>query len=120
MSATASQYAALGWMVLTMLSQYPAFAAEVSEVIADHKSLAASYQEKAAAQDALIQEHQQMKKDYNRRFTPSNYSKIGIPSRVKEMDKHCDKIVKAAKQEKQTLLDFAEWHRMRAAELEGR
>lgn len=115
-----SKYVALGLMVLTMLSQAPAFAAEVSGVAADHKNLAASYREKASEQDALIVEHQQMKKDYDRRFTPSNASKIGIPSKVKEMEKHCGKIVKAAQQEKQALLDFAKWHEMRAAELEGR
>ena len=70
-----SKYVALGLMVLTMLSQVPAFAAEVSEVVADHKALAASYKEKAAAQDALITEHQGMKGTYEKRFTPSNWSK---------------------------------------------
>lgn len=115
-----SKHVALGLMVLTILSQYPAFAAEVSEVIKDHKALAVAYQEKAANQDALIAEHQQMKKDYDKRFIPSNYSKTGIPNRVKEMQKHCGKIVKAAQQEKQALLDFSKWHEMRAAELEGR
>jgi hypothetical protein len=115
-----SKYVVLGLMILGMVFQYPAFAAEVSDVIRDHKALAASYQEKAAAQDALIAEHQQMKKDYDKRFTPGNASKIGIPSKVKEMDKHCGKIIKAAQQEKQALLDFSKWHEMRAAELEGR
>lgn len=114
-----SKYVALGLMVLTMLSQVPAFAAEKADVIADHKAMAASYQEKAAAQDALIKEHQDMKGTYEKRFTPSNWSKIGIPSNVKEMDKHCGKIIKAAQQEKQALLEFAKWHQMRAAELEG-
>ncbi len=115
-----SKYVALGLMILGMTLQYPAFAAEVSDVIRDHKAMAASYQEKAATQDALITEHQQMKKNYAERFTPGNASKIGIPSKVKEMEKHCGKIVKAAQQEKQALLDFAKWHTMRAAELEGR
>ena len=109
-----------GWMILTMLSQVPAFAAEVSTVAADHKAMAVSYQEKAAAQDALIAEHQQMKKDYEKRFTPSNASKIGVPSKVAEMESHCDKIIQLAQQEKQEMLDFAKWHQMRAAELEGR
>ncbi len=115
-----TKYVALSLMILGMAFQYPAFAAEVTDVIADHKAMAASYQEKAAAQDALITEHQQMNKDYDRRFTPGNASKIGIPSKVKEMEKHCGKIVKAAQQEKQALLDFAKWHEMRAAELQGR
>ena len=116
-----SKYAALafGLMILTMLSQVPAFATDVSSVVADHKAMAASYREKAAAQDALITEHQGMKGTYAKRFTPSNYSKIGIPSNVKNMDKRCGKIVKAAQQEKQALLDFAKWHEMRAAELQG-
>ena len=50
---------------------------------------------------------------------PATGQKIGIPSNVKEMDKHCSKIIKAAQQEKQALLDFAKCHEMRAAELQG-
>ena len=115
-----SKYVTIGWMILTMLSQYPAFAAEVSDVAADHKAMAASYQEKAATQEALITEHQQMKKDYEKRFIPSNASKVGIPSKVTEMESHCDKIIQLAQKEEQELLDFAKWHQMRAAELEGR
>ena len=106
-------------LIIIMGMLLPAFAAEVSEVAADHKALVASYQEKAAAQDALIQEHQQMKKDYDRRFYVNEKvtPKSGIHGK---MDKHCDAIINAAQQEKQVLLDFAKWHQMRAAELEGR
>ena len=114
-----NKYVTSGLMILTMLSQVPAFAAEVSSVIADHRAMASSYQEKAATQDALIAEHQQMKKDYEKRFTPSNYTKVGIPSKVTEMEAHCDKIIQTAQQEKQELLDFSKWHQMRAAELQG-
>lgn len=106
-------------MMLMLISPMFAYAGEVSEVVADHKAMSASYQEKAAAQDALIVEHQQMKKDYEKRFTPSNYTKVGIPSKVTEMEAHCDKIINLAQQEKQELLDFAKWHQMRAAELQG-
>ncbi len=97
----------------------PAFAAEVSEVIADHQSMATSYEQKAASQEALISEHKQMKKEYAKRFTPSNSSKMGVPPKVKEMEAHCDKIINLAQQEKQVLLDFAKWHQMRGAELQG-
>lgn len=114
-----SKYVALGLMALAMLSQIPAFAAEVSDVIADHQSTATSYEQKAAQQDALIKEHVEMKKTYAQRYTPSNASKIGVPSKVKEMEKHCNAIVKDATKLRNELLDFAKWHRMRAAELQG-
>lgn len=98
-----------------------AYATEDAAAVADaHQQMAASYQAKAAEQDALIAEHEQMKKDYEKRFTPPNASKVGVPSDVKEMEAHCDRIINAAEKEKQELLDFAKWHEMRAAELQGK
>jgi HD-like signal output (HDOD) protein len=113
------KYAALTFLILGLASQYSAFA-ETADTLEHHKTLAASYQEKAAVQDGLIAEHQQMKKDYEKRYTPGNASKVGVPARVTEMQAHCDKLITAATQEKQELLDFAKWHQMRASELQGR
>ena len=107
---------AFGLLALTILSQVPAFAAEGTDVMADHKVTAASYREKAAAQDTLIAEHQGMQGNYEKRY---QVTKAGPWPVAKEMGEHCDKIIQAAQLEKQALLDFAKWHEMRAAELQG-
>ncbi len=85
---------------------------------AHHEKLAASYEEKALTQDALILEHEQMKTDFAKSVATS--PKGGLPPSVKAMEKHCDAIIKDASNLKAELLDFAKWHRMRAAELAGR
>lgn len=113
------QLTILAALMLMVASPLYVRAAEVSDVIADHQATATSYEQKAAQQDVLIKEHVEMKKTYAQRYTPGNASKIGVPSKVKEMEKHCNAIVKDATKLRNELLDFAKWHRMRAAELQG-
>ncbi len=94
-----------------------AYADDVSEAVKQHETLAVQYEAKAAEQDALIAEHSAMDKKYEERFWL--IKKAGKPNNVTDMDKHCAVIVQAAQTEKNALLDFAKWHRMRAAELQG-
>lgn len=94
-----------------------AYAVEASEVISDHQKMTATYEEKAAAQDVLIAEHEQMKKDYKRRFYLND--KVTPPGRIQKMETHCDVIISDASKLKQDLLEFARWHRMSAIELQG-
>ena len=72
-------------MALSFVSLTPVYA-EVSQAAEDHLALAASYEQKAQAQDTLIAEHQQMKKDYpgTLALSPKDTSSV----RVQEMDKH--------------------------------
>lgn len=91
--------------------------AEPSQVAQDHQAMAASYEEKAAAQDALIAEHTQMKQDYKNRYFINE--KLTPSGKVKKMEDHCNAIINDAQKLKDELLDFAKWHRMRAAELQG-
>lgn len=105
-------------LVLGMLVTPFAFADENSDAIAEHQKLAAEYQAKAAEQDALIAEHSPMKKEYESRFWM--IKKAAKPKNVEDMDKHCTTIVQAAQAEKNELLEFAKWHEMRAAELQGK
>ena len=103
--------------LLSLGSGMPVFAAETSAVASDHLALAASYEEKVAAQDALIAEHTQMKQDYKERFYVND--KVTPQDQFLKMDAHCDAIIADAQKLKDELLDFAKWHRMRAAELQG-
>ena len=93
------------------------YAGEPSQVAADHQALAASYEEKAAVQDALIAEHTKMKQDYKTKFFVNE--KVTPMGKVREMEAHCDAIIKDAEKLRSELLDFAHWHKMRAAELKG-
>jgi hypothetical protein len=90
--------------------------AQVAQSVQDHLALADSYQRKAEAERQVIAEHTQMKEDYRKQLV--TLPKWGDP-RAKEMDKHCDGIIDRAKELVTEFEKFAEWHRMRAAELEG-
>ena len=94
------------------------YAAEPSQVAADHLAMAKSNEDKAAAQDVLIAEHEQMKMHYKARFFINERTTPMIL--VMKMEQHCDSIIKDAQKLKADFLDFAKWHRARAAELQGK
>jgi len=112
------QYA-VAVMVMSLLAGVPAYAADdVSEAVSQHEALAAQYEVKAAEQDAVIAEHSSMKKEYEDQFW--KIKKASKPDKVVDMDKHCTAIVQNAMALRNEFLDFAKWHQMRAAELQGR
>ena len=112
------KYAAVAVMVVSLIASVPAYAADdVSEAVSQHQTLAAQYEAKASEQDALIAEHSTMDKKYEERFWM--IKKAGKPNNVLEMDKHCTAIVQNATGLRNEFLEFAKWHRMRAAELQG-
>ena len=94
------------------------FAAEPSQVAADHLKMEKYYEDKAAEQDAIIAEHQQMKSEYKQRYFINE--KVTPVSRIKEMEKHCDAIIHDAEKLKSDYLESAKWHKMRAIELQGK
>ena len=110
----------IAWMLgfsLILISAAVGYAVETPDAINEHLALAASYEEKVAAQDALIAEHTKMKADYKSRFFVNE--KVTPMDKILEMEEHCDAIIEAAQIEKNQLLDYARWHRMRASELQG-
>lgn len=110
--------AVLNLLILTgVFAPCAVYADEISDAVAYHENLAATYKGRAGVEEASIAEHQQMKKDYQKKF--SVIPKFETPNRVKEMNKHCDTIIRETDKLKHEFLKFAEWHRMRAAELKG-
>ena len=107
----------LAMVVATAVSS-GVYAAEPSQVAADHLAMAKSNEDKAAAQDVLIAEHEQMKMHYKARFFINERTTPMIL--VMKMEQHCDAIIKDAQKLKADFLDFAKWHRARAAELQGK
>ncbi len=113
-----NKYLMLVLTVLTMLFQAPAFAAEDASVtVGQHQALAAQYEAKANDQNAIIAEHTSMTKEYEKRY--GWMSVKGGNKDAGDMDKHCKAIVQNATGLKNEFLEFANWHRMRAAEVKG-
>jgi hypothetical protein len=104
-------------LILGSIGYPPAYAAETAQVMAEHLAKAASYEEKAKAQDALIAEHQEEKKDYKRKYYIND--KVTPPHLLAPIEKHCETIIKDAAKLRDDLIELAKWHRMRATELRG-
>ncbi len=89
----------------------------VPETADQHLALAQSYEDRAAKERQTVAEHEKMKVDYREQVAVSPKSESLL---VKKMDKHCDAIIATAKELEREFEKFAEWHRMRASELEGK
>ncbi len=89
-------------------TQDPKVAAELAK--------AAEYEKKAAEQEAVIQEHEKMKEDYKRSHGINGKNEFLFTA----MQKHCDAIIHDAGKLKADYEGFAQWHRMYAADLQGK
>jgi len=86
-----------------------------TEKAEQHLAMAAKYEKLAADQQAIIDEHTAMKAGEKKRMPPKM-----AETATKAMDKHCNALINAAQKEKAALSEFAKWHKMRAAELQGK
>jgi len=102
---------AVAWAEMASMVTLPATAQE-------HLALAASYDEKAAAYRKEVAYHRAMMEQAGKaeRLNP----KATTHPRYEKMRKHCEPIIRDAERLVRDMEKFAEWHRMRAAELEGR
>ena len=105
----------LGFTILTSVLGWAA----VPQTAEEHLVMANSYLEKAKAQEALITEHLRMKADYANEvgFTPK--MKQFYAGKIDSMEKHCDAIILEARGIESEFSKMAEWHQMRAKELQG-
>jgi len=106
-------------MLILMLVFSPVLSFPVSAqaMTTDHEKMAADYDAKVMQQDALIQEHEKMKKDLPNQIATS--SKGDKSPDLKDAEKHCDKIIEHSRALKNEFQEFSKWHRMRAAEAKG-
>lgn len=104
--------------VFILLTSFLGWAA-VPQTAEEHLAMANSYFEKAKAQENLIAEHQKMKADYANEigFTPK--MKRLYAGKIESMEKHCDAIIQKARELDSEFSKMAEWHQMRARELQG-
>jgi hypothetical protein len=88
-------------LIALSLMAFPAFAEKLTGQ--NHLDKVSHYQSLAQAQDEVISEHRKMRADYG-----------------KGMREHCDAVVRDATALKAEYLEFVKWHKMRAAELQGK
>lgn len=93
------------------------YAGEVDQSVTEHLAKTASYEEKAKIQEAVIADHQKQKESYRRRYYIND--KVTPHWLFARVEKEHDEIIKKAMRLRDEYLDFAKWHRMRAAELKG-
>ncbi len=102
------------------LTATPAWSGEPQppQTAADHRAMARSYTEKAAAWRAEAAYHRDMVATY-RKEHPDRRSGARNPWTV-EMERHCGAIVKDVQQRAAEAEQLANYHRLRALELDGR
>jgi hypothetical protein len=101
-------------MLLIPIAPSFLYATDTPADAVQHLTEATTYEQKAQEQEALIQKHEQMKKDYPYRF--SHNPKYWPKSDLRWMNDHCDAIIQKAEALKAELLEFAKWHRTKATE----
>jgi hypothetical protein len=92
--------------------------AKVPQTVADHQALAKTYQEKAAGYRKDAEWHKQMAAEYGKKF-PDAKGGAKNPWNVK-MQKHCQALIKDAEKLAADNEKAAEYHNLRAKELEGK
>lgn len=92
--------------------------AKVPETTADHEALAKTYQAKASSYRQEVAWHRSMADGYAKKYPTS---KGGIKdARAVNMQKHCEQMVKTAEKLATEAEKAADYHNLRAKELQGK
>jgi hypothetical protein len=92
---------------------------KVPQTAADHLALAKSYQEKAVAYKKEVAEHKAMADAYKKSAAPGTKS-TGENPWAKKMEEHCRAIAADAEKLAADAEKAAEYHTLRAKELQGK
>ena len=111
---------ALLFLALFAASSSPAFADDMKmpQTAADHQAMAKEYQDKAAAYKKEAAYHREMAAAYKKEAAGS--PKGPANPWVKKMEKHCFAIVAAAEKMATAAEKAADFHALRAKEVEGK
>ena len=88
------------------------------QTVEEHMTLSRQYEEKAATQRKEAAFHRKMADDYQKRH--ANPKLTSPPGHVTKMLKHCDAIARAAEALAGEYERAAEYHKLRARELQGK
>lgn len=92
-------------IAVMLLSPAMVYAADDFVNAQDHATLASLYEQRAADEDALINQHERMKRDSD------FYRKNSSATAQGQMDQHCSAIIEKAKALQAELTKTAEWHK---------
>jgi hypothetical protein len=112
-------FAFLAFTAFAMVAT-PSFAQDVKipQTVADHEALAKSYKDQAAQFRKTAEEHKQMAEAYAKK-NPDSKGGMKNPWNAK-MQKHCMMIVKDAEKLATDAEKAADYHTLRAKELQGK
>lgn len=86
----------------------------------EHMAMAGEYAKKAATYRAEVAFHQKMLEDYKKTVAQGPAGKVPENPYIVNMRKHCEAYIRDAEALAVDAEKFAEFHRMRAAELQGK
>ncbi len=94
------------------------YALDRPQSAAGHRRIAAALDQNAREQDALINKHEEMKKEYR----DSNYinDKMTPPANLGAEENRHNEIIESAERRRNEYRDSARWHELRALDLQGR
>lgn len=92
--------------------------AKVPVTVQDHLDLAKVYEDKATAYRKEVEFHKKMFESYQKQVAPTG--KTGPNPWVTKMKKHCQMLIKDAEKLVKDAEASAEFHKLRAKELEGK
>lgn len=105
---------ALFALVTAFLTASAVVAGDIPKTKADCLAVAEKYEKLAADQEAIVQEHVQMKKDYRKKFFLPKQER---EKALADMDKHCDAIIAEAQKLADEYKATAEWHKIHAEDM---
>ncbi len=92
------------------------WAQDVSKVKAEHLSRASKYLDLVIVQQNIIEDHLKMKTDFQKKYWINE--KLSSKQKINEMETHCEKIIAAAKSQKDNFEMMAVMHNSLAKELD--
>ncbi len=105
--------------VLNTLQQENSSTTKLPQTAEEHYKKAESYKQKATEYRKEAEEHRQMKVEYSKKIYQHPKDRVENPW-VKKMRLHCDKYITQAEALAKESEKMAEYHTLRAKELEGK
>lgn len=108
-----------GNTLLNVVQQDNSSTTKLPETAEEHYKKAESYKQKAAEYRKEAEEHRQMKAEYAKKIYQHPKDRVENPW-IKKMRLHCDKYITQAEALARESEKMAEYHTLRAKELEGK
>lgn len=109
-------FVALVVMAIALLTTSVVMASTTPKSKADCLAVAEKYEKLAAEQEAVVQEHKEMKQHY-RLSVANSLPKTTREKSISDMEKHCDAIIASAQKLATEYRSMAEWHKIHGTQM---